>query len=479
MRTWFGAQSWIKAGASVAGMLVLASAPALAQQNQALPVDLRVAVVAAQADDDDPFGGDVKPATEDAAKEAEAKAAADKEAAVKAEAAKAEAAKKEAAKETGETKEGKKEDAKVEEKKADVKKEEKPAAIKPAAAPNDPPGDEKKGDEKKEGEGKTDDDTIEITPTKQIADPDTVKVYLADGSIVTGKLTMMDILMQTEFGELKIPVTKILSFTPGLDSTPNLGKQIAVSIEALGSADFKARDQAQKELLGMGAAVRTELSRHTADSNAERVRRIREVLTKLDEMAEESDDQHARSGWARGDTIVTDEFTVVGKIGPQEFTFESKYGNLAVALADIRTLKREVSGGGPTELRKSLAVEGTNLAPNTYKDSKIKLEAGDKVTITAGGKITMTPWGSRSTVGPEGNQRYGSMSLDGQTFAGGTLVAKVGSGKVVKVGASTTFTADKAGALQFGVTVHQSYSRGDYSFPGQYDLKIKVIRAGQ
>lgn len=349
--------------------------------------------------------------------------------------------------------------------------------VKPAEPPKDTPADDKKdGEEGKDGEA-TDDEPIEIVPLKPVVDPDTVKVYLGDGSIVTGKLTMQEILMDTEFGQLKIPVTKILSFTPGLDSLPKLNDRVAEAIEALGSADFKARDAAQRELLAMGVPVRAELMRHLDDANAERVKRIREVVAKLDEMADDFE-ATPQKGWVRGDTIVTDEFTVVGKIVPQEFTFESKYGTLGVALADIRSLKREV-GGGPTEIRKSLSLEGRYLATTGFKESKVRVQAGDKVTIAASGTITMSPWGSRSTVGPDGNTRYGNMPMDGQNFPGGALLAKVGGGKAFKVGSNHSFTADAAGELQFAIAIHPSYGRGEYSFPGQYELKVRVNREAQ
>ncbi|RIK72708.1 MAG: hypothetical protein DCC68_26060 [Planctomycetota bacterium] len=347
--------------------------------------------------------------------------------------------------------------------------------VKPAEPPKEEEKKKEKPGENKEGEST--EEPVEIVPLRPMVDPDTVKVYLGDGSVVTGKLTMQEITVETEFGQLKIPVTKILSFTPGLDSLPKLNERVAEAIEALGSNDFKTRDAAQRELLAMGVPVRAELQRHTGGDNAERVKRVREVIAKLDEMADDFE-AAPQQAWARGDTVVTDEFTVVGKIGPQEFTFESKYGTLGVALADIRSLQREV-GGGPTEIRKSLAVEGQYLASMRYKESKIRLQAGDKVTISAGGKIVMTPWGSNSSTGPDGNTRYGNMSIDGQNFGGGTLLAKVGSGKVFKVGSNHSFTADKAGELQFAIAIHPSYGRGEYSFPGQYDLKIRVNRSGQ
>lgn len=353
----------------------------------------------------------------------------------------------------------------------------------PADAPADaPPAKTPEKKETKDGD-KTDEAKTEETSTAPALpkpDPDVIRLHLGDGSVVAGKLVLDDLLIETEFGRLSVPVAKVRNFTPGLESNPELDKRVNELIEALGGADFKARETAQRALLAMGIAIRAELQRREADGNAERVRRIREILTKLSEMADEPEegaDPTARQAWIRGDTVETDEFTVVGKIVQQSFTMESKYGTLSVRIGDIKAARRELGIVEEQEIRKKLSVEGQYIAQTQFKDSKIRVQRGDKISITADGKIVMSPWGSASVTGPEGSTNYGTGSIGGQSFPGGTLVGRIGnSGKVFKVGTKAAVTADAEGSLMFGVVVHNSYARRGYTFPGNYDLSIRVDR---
>ena len=416
-----------------------------------------------------------KEAAEAAAREADAKARADKEAAVKAaeDAKKAgEAAKKEAPKKEEAKKAAKDDDPfgetpappKATTQKSETTKKESTTDKKPETKPRE------KGKEKEPEEE-------EPVKPRRVIDPDVIKLYLADGTVIAGKFTLKAIEIDTEFGRLSVPVVRVRAFRPGLESFPEMSKKITAHVENLGSNDFKVREEAQKELLAMGLPIRAELRQHTGDSNSERVRRIRDILTKLDELAEESDDPTVgEQVWLRGDAIETDEFKVVGKIVPQSFTMESKYGTLAVKLGDIRNAKRDTEEEA-VEIRKVFSVEGQYIAQVQYKDSKIRVQRGDRVNITADGKITMSPWGTNATTGPDGATNYGSAPIGGQTFPGGTLIGKIGnSGKVIKIGSRANFVAEATGTLQFGVVVHSSYARRGYSFPGQYDLKIRVDR---
>jgi hypothetical protein len=418
-------------------------------------------------------------AAEAIAREAAAKAEADKAAAVKAvEDAKKAAEKKDEAKKADTKKAAKDEDPFGETPappkdspppknppKADDKKSAKKSETKPAASTKD-----KETNDESEAEAET-------TKPRRVIDPDLIKLYLADGTIIAGKLTLKAIEIDTEFGRLSVPVVRVRAFRPGLESFPEMSKKISAHVENLGSNDFKVREEAQKELLAMGLPIRAELRQHAGDSNSERVRRIRDILAKLDELAEESDDPTVgEQAWLRGDAIETDEFKVVGKIVPQSFTMESKYGTLAVKLGDIRNAKRETEEEA-VEIRKVFSVEGQYIAQVQYKDSKIRVQRGDRVNITADGRITMSPWGTNAQTGPDGATNYGQGNVGGQTFPGGTLVGKIGNnGKIIKIGSRANFVADAAGTLQFGVVVHNSYARRGYSYPGQYDLKIRVDR---
>lgn len=452
----------------VAGVLMLGvawTAPVVAQEVERAAIEEAVKLRAEEA------ARAAAQAAADAAKKAEAEAAAKAGADKKDDAKKAdEDTKKAAPKEDdpfGETPKVEKDTVK---KKAETTKKETTKKEKAS----DKKGEKKPDEKSKEKEPEPEPEPVKPRP---IVDPDTIRLYLADGTVIAGKLTLRAIEIDTEFGRLSVPVVRVRAFRPGLESFPEMSKKITTLVENLGSNDFKVREEAQKELLAMGLPIRAELRQQTNDTNSERVRRIRDILTKLDELAEESDDPTAgEQAWLRGDAIETDEFKVVGKIVPQSFTMESKYGTLAVKLGDIRNAKREVMEES-IEIRRVFSVEGQYIAQVQYKDSKIRVQRGDRVSITADGRITMSPWGTNATTGPEGATNYGQANVGGQNFPGGCLVGKIGSnGRITKIGSRANFVADATGTLQFGVVVHSSYARRGYTFPGQYDLKIRVDR---
>src|SRR5262249_31320244 len=158
------------------------------------------------------------------------------------------------------------------------------------------------------------------------------------------------------------------SFTPGLNSNTTLAEQLDKLVKHLGSDDYQTREQAHKELATMGRKAQRELMRFASDDNAEIKRHVSEILKELEEQAEEQsddDDSPAEQPWIRLDTVVTSDFTALGQITPTEFQIASKYGPLAIKLADVQRGEREVSAR--ESFRKSVIVEGTNLAQRSFK----------------------------------------------------------------------------------------------------------------
>lgn len=321
-------------------------------------------------------------------------------------------------------------------------------------------------------------DEPEVEPSRTPAEPirpDFIRLHLLDGNIISGDLSVSEIEVDTQFGKLVVPIEKIRSFTPGLDSYPKLAGDIQQKIADLASDDYKTREQAHKDLLAMGVQIRKELELRASDENPEIRRHVGELLKELDELAEEQDEfeegEQADQPWIRLDTVVTTDFTVVGKISPAEFTVRSKYGPLRVALADVRSGERP--SGVKEPLRKNLTVAGENLAQRSFKNSGIRVQAGDKITVRADGSIVMSPWGSNAASGPDGMPNYG-WYVPSQ-IPGGALVARIGDkGTVIKVGRQSTFTAKSSGTLQFAIGMQAEYASEGYQFPGEYRLKIKV-----
>jgi hypothetical protein len=306
--------------------------------------------------------------------------------------------------------------------------------------------------------------------------PRFVSLKLQDGSTVAGDLSIDEIKVTTEFGELLVPIAKLKSFTPGLDSNPTVSKQISDKLKDLESDDYQTREQAHKDLAALGPKISRQLAEHANSDNAEVKRHVGEILKEFEQAVEESsEDEEAESqqtkAWINDDTVETLTFTVIGKISPPEFELASKYGPLRVKLGDI------VSASRPTDARESMqrsvTVSGQNLAQRSFKSTGIRVQAGDRVTITASGNITMTPWGGNSVTGPDGMANYG-WYVNG-SIPGGALVYRIGDkGQVQKAGSRITFTAKSSGTLQLAVGVQGEYAGGNYQFPGEYKAKVKV-----
>ncbi|MEX2214996.1 MAG: hypothetical protein WD768_12755 [Phycisphaeraceae bacterium] len=333
------------------------------------------------------------------------------------------------------------------------------------------PKKEDKGKAEEPKEPKEEEEPVRV-PAEPI-DPEIIRLHLQDGSIMTGKLSIKDIVVDTSFGKLTIPIANILSFRPGLDSFPNLAKKIDDQITALGSADFNEREGSQKALAAMGSQIRRLLENRLKDeTDAERVRRLKQLLEGIEEAGLDEDEWGDEGGpkeWIKQDTIVTTDFTVVGTIVQKNFTIGSKFGELTVQLADVKRAERMQMS--KEDLKKSIAVDGSNIAQRNFKNTRIKLEVGDRVSLTADGTITMTPWGSNAMSTPDGSPNYGWYL--GNQMPAGLLVGKVGdSGQIFKVGSKHSFVAKKAGYLYLAIGMNPSYAT--QAFPGKYDVKVRV-----
>ncbi len=316
------------------------------------------------------------------------------------------------------------------------------------------------------------------SPDKLVGDPEALKLHLMDGSLITGRLALKDLTVETKFGTLNVPVANIRSFTPGLASHPALAKQIAGWIEELGSGTFNDREEAQKSLMKLGPAVRAELERRKDDSDAERRTRVRAILAEFEQAQDDSDESasdrsasSANTAYLQDDTIETSEFTIVGHIVPQSFAISSLYGPLTIKMADIQRVDREVEK--KEELPTNFTVTSAHMVHNGMLNTNIRVERGDSVTVTASGSIALTPWGNQASSTPDGTPNFGFFT--NRQIPIGALIGKIGSGDdFIKLGSHATFTAQKSGLLQLAIAMRPEQAGNE--FPGSYKVKIRVNR---
>lgn len=353
-------------------------------------------------------------------------------------------------------------------------------ADRPIPDPDDPAATD---DPEKPKEEKPDDVTIggeavapnsKAVPEKKL-DPQFVRLHLADGSVVAGKLNTMNLTVSTDFGLLSIPVQKIKAFRPGLSSYTSLRARLKKLVEDLGADEYTTRQQAHRELSILGMKIKHVIREYGDEGNAERKRHLEEIRKEIQEQSDEMIDEDEEPGfderpWIEQDEIVTDTFTIIGKIQEDQFALKSKYGELKVSLNDVAFGDRPTIG--KPEVNKSITVDGSHIAQTNFKSTTIRVEEGDVVTIRAEGKITMTPWGNNEFCGPNGATNYGW--YQGNDIEAGSLVAKIGSsGKIFKVGEKLRFVTRKSGTLSFAIGMNSDYANG-YSYPGNYKLKLKI-----
>jgi len=296
-----------------------------------------------------------------------------------------------------------------------------------------------------------------------------LRVHLMEGSVVSGKLSVNSITVDTEFGKLEVPVSRIVSFVPGLDSHPKQREQIRTLILQLGANEKALRDDAEKQLAAMGSSVRQLLEPYRDDKDTERRNRVVKLLEEIDQ-ASDDEETAKQTPLIDDDTITTTSFTMVGKISPRSFQVQTKFGPLTVNLADIRRAEHE-SDEKP-EIRKTIDVQGNNLVTRSPVNSGIKVNKGDRIEIEASGSVVMSPWGSEAVSGPEGVPNYGQYRPG---ISIGALVMRFGAtGQEELVGRSKKITATKSGVLHFAVAMMPQYASSGYQFPGSYKVKIKV-----
>jgi len=299
------------------------------------------------------------------------------------------------------------------------------------------------------------------------------RVHLMEGSVASGALSVDALTVRTEFGTLEVPVEHVVSFTPGLASHPQLEKRIGRLIQQLGSNDAAERDQAQRELTDFGPAVRPQLEPFRHDEDAERKGRIEKILEDLDDQAEHEPEAAAavsRASLAADDTVETDRFTVVGRISPDSFRVVTPFGPLTVALKDIRYVARD--GDAKPESRSRLAVDATSLPQVGLKDTGIRLERGDRLVVAASGQIVMAPWGNNVVSGPDGaGQNVPAYSA---SIPSGALMGRIGRGEEFLVGGRYDGTVKTPGTLFLGVAMTHQFANQGYTFPGTYDVRIRV-----
>jgi hypothetical protein len=302
------------------------------------------------------------------------------------------------------------------------------------------------------------------------------QLHLMDGSIIGGDFLTVEIDVKTNYGMLKIPISRIVRFQPGLNTRPDYVDSISLLFEKMGDADEKTRIAAQKELIALGLKNQNLLDQLATQANDDQKKLLSEIRKAFEEQTELNEEEMLSSDQpsALMDTIVTPDFSVVGEIQQKQFSLKSKFGDLKVELSDIDFADRSVETTGP-DVRKTVSVPAEAFFQRTPKSTKIRVNKGDRITIRGSGTVQWANFNNTSS--PEGLTNRSQWN----GINSGKLTARIGTdnSRCVAIGNDASFVAKSSGILYLGIAMRDSYATNGngYRWTGEYQAKIVVSPA--
>lgn len=306
------------------------------------------------------------------------------------------------------------------------------------------------------------------------AEPVRHQLFLADGSVLAGRLEEAGIVVETDYGTLTVPVEDVVGLVPGVNRRTDLDNQIKRAVAELGSSTFDLREKAEQKLLAMGPPVIALLRQAAVGDNLERKERLESVIAQLEQMQMDlADDPWSENELAtpliRADRVTARQFTIVGRIKATSLTLNADYGQLTVDLASIK--KAQVMSAEPEPVVAALQITGEDMAMMTHRQTRIRVNRGDRISIRATGRITMTPWGGQAFTTPDGMPAYGYYLPN--EIPMGALVGRIGGdGQVFLIGSSRHWVAEKSGQLELAFAMQAGYANNQ--FPGEFKVRIRV-----
>jgi hypothetical protein len=218
------------------------------------------------------------------------------------------------------------------------------------------------------------------------AEPPVVEVRFRDNSLVKLTLQIETITLITRYGRLTIPTADINKIEFATRVPEAVTRRVEAAVKALGSKDFKQREQAGKELVQIGAPAYAPLQAAAESDDAEVKHAAEDLVATIKESTPEELLVHRDH-----DIIHTKDSRFTGTIENGLFRAVTvPFGEVQVKLADMRRLRS-------VNYTDADADDDTKLGagfPGQVGIAAFINQVGKKLTITATGNANGAVWGT-------------------------------------------------------------------------------------
>lgn len=306
--------------------------------------------------------------------------------------------------------------------------------------------------------------------------PGEVEILFANGSLVRLTLVQEKIEVNTLYGKLSVPLKDIRRIEFGVHVPEGVDKKVEAAIKLLGSADFKERDGAMRDLVSFGAYAYPALLQAAKSSELEVAKRATDAVTRIRAKVPAKD---LRVG--EDDRIVTGVFTIVGRIVTPTIKAQTEYfGEAQLSLSQLRHLRVLVESRDT-----DVTIDAAKYASaNQWLATNVIVDGSSILTISAAGQVDLRPqFPGNYVCGPQGYSRtvaaVAGAAVFGKKAAGGpaariypgVLLGRIGeNGDVFVIGERFEGSLERDGKLY----LHINPSQYDTTSSGTYQVRIST-----
>ncbi|MCX7727891.1 MAG: LecA/PA-IL family lectin [Bacteroidia bacterium] len=299
-----------------------------------------------------------------------------------------------------------------------------------------------------------------------------VTIYSYDGSILYGTAKMKDIVLNTQYGKLNIPLKDVSQITFGLEKDESIASDINKNIQILANTnDEKSIRSASENISKYGIKAIYHLEQYLNKNPSTHSDNIQNLMNEILSANNISDYSFADA------IIFSNGDKLSGNIDFKTIDFSNNFLSASIPVGKIKSM--DVSYFESTDGSYSFVLKASKhiMANNNggWLNTNIKVKKGQSIEISARGEIVLASLDNKKYT-PDGNivgqESVTNNETDPSYFNYGTLIFKIGNnGKNLKAGSNTKYIADADGVIYLTIyeTVYSDKNTGSY----QVKLSVK------
>lgn len=156
------------------------------------------------------------------------------------------------------------------------------------------------------------------------------EVRMRNGTTFEAEPLCADLVLETEFGELRVPIRDLICVVPGSEASVSLRRRIAFLIDQLGDSDTDTARGAAEKLVQIGPDAVPQLKTAKSERELSVSRSAADILTRI--QPERTDEVEL----VTDDLVITRYFGVWGQLAAEAISVKTESGQESIPWGELR-----------------------------------------------------------------------------------------------------------------------------------------------